>query len=125
VHGLTNGQLYTFTIVAISDSGTSPPSNPTAAVRPAGRPLKVRNVDAAPRRGAALVTWAKANGNGAKVLHYRIATSTGRVIVVGGKARSALIKHLKPRSKVRFRVRAVNRVGAGPWSAWSARVKIK
>jgi hypothetical protein len=45
--------------------------------------------------------------------------------VVSGSTHRAVFKNLKSGSSVRFRVRAINRVGAGPWSNWTARVRIK
>jgi PKD repeat protein len=124
VKGLKNGTAYHFTVAAKNAVGTGG-AKQTNIVRPAGYPLKVRNVDAAAKKRSAVVTWRAANGNGAKVLHYRIVSSNGRHLVVGGSARRAVFKNLKSGALVRFRVRAINRVGAGPWSAWSQRVSIK
>lgn len=42
VTGLTNGQPYTFTVVAVTTSGTSAPSAPSAAVTPSGQSVSIR-----------------------------------------------------------------------------------
>jgi PKD repeat protein len=124
VKGLKNGTAYHFTVAATNAVGTGA-GRETNVVHPAGYPLKVGKVHATAKKHAAVVTWAAANGNGAKVLHYKVVTSTGRHLVVSGSARRAVFTKLKSGSSVRFRVRAINRVGAGPWSAWSHRVTIK
>jgi PKD repeat protein len=124
VKGLKNGTAYHFSVAATNALGTGT-ARQTNTVRPAGYPLKVGNVHAKAKPHSAVVTWSPASGNGAKVLHYRVVTSTGRHLVVSGSAHKVVFKNLKPGSSVRFRVRAINRVGAGPWSNWSQRVTIK
>ena len=42
VTGLTNGQSYTFTVVAVTTSGTSASSAPSAAVTPSGQSVSIR-----------------------------------------------------------------------------------
>ena len=42
VTGLSNGQAYTFTVVAVTTSGTSAPSAPSAAVTPSGQSVSIR-----------------------------------------------------------------------------------
>ena len=42
VTGLTNGQSYTFTVVAVTTSGTSAPSAPSNAVTPSGQTVSIR-----------------------------------------------------------------------------------
>src|SRR5262249_7957262 len=72
--GLTNGQEYTFKVPARTSVGTGPAST-TDPVTPAGAPTKVRNVSAAPRHKAALVSWAAAKPNGSPILRYQVAAS--------------------------------------------------
>jgi PKD repeat protein len=124
IKGLDNGTAYHFRVAATNAVGTGG-SRQTNVVRPAGYPHKVVGVHATAKQRSAVVTWTPASGNGAKVLHYRIVTSNGRHLVVVGSAHRAVFKNLKAGSSVRFRVRAINRVGAGAWSNWSARVTIK
>ena len=42
VIGLANGQAYTFTVVAVTTSGSSAPSSPSAAVTPSGQTVSIR-----------------------------------------------------------------------------------
>ncbi|HSS67301.1 MAG TPA: fibronectin type III domain-containing protein [Nocardioidaceae bacterium] len=124
IKGLKNGTAYHFTVAARNAVGTGA-AKQTNTVHPAGYPLKVGKVHATGGHHSATVTWAPANGNGAKVLNYRIVSSNGRSLVVKGSAHRVEFKNLKAGSKVRFRVLAINRLGAGPWSNWTPRVTIK
>jgi PKD repeat protein len=124
VKGLKNGTPYHFSVAAKNVAGTGVAAQ-TNNVRPAGYPHKVANVQATAKKKSAVVTWGAANGNGAKVLHYRVATSNGRHLVVSGSSHRAVFKNLKTGSSIRFRVRAINRLGAGGWSNWSTRVTVK
>jgi hypothetical protein len=124
VQGLQNGTSYHFNVAAKNAVGVGA-ARQTNAVKPAGYPGKVGNVHATARRHSAVVTWSPAKPNGAKVQSYRIVTSNGRHLVVQGSAHRVQFKHLKTGAKIRFRVRAINKVGAGAWSNWTPRVTIK
>jgi PKD repeat protein len=124
ITGLTNGTAYHFTVAAENAGGLGDAAQ-TSAVKPAGTPKRPTQVHATARKRSAVVTWAAADGNGARVLRYRVVSSNGRHLVVTGAVHRAVFKHLKTGSKARFRVRAINKVGAGAWSVWSHRITIK
>ena len=64
ITGLTNGDLYTFIIVAKNANGTGPPSDQSVAVN-VGGPGPPGTPSAAPRYASATVSWtAPATNNG-------------------------------------------------------------
>jgi hypothetical protein len=120
---LKNGRAYHFTVAAVNAAGRGP-ARATEAVTPAGPPTRVKNVTAKGGNNSALVTWAAAKPNGSKILHYKIVSSDGQHRVVDGTARKVKMTFLKAGHSYKFRVRAVNRVGDGPWSAWTKPVRV-
>lgn len=121
---LKNGRAYRFTVAARNSVGTSPVAT-SAKVRPAARPGKVRDVRARARSGAAVLKWDAAASNGARVLRYEVDTARGRHRTTAHAALRLRFVGLKPGSQQRFRVRAVNAMGSGPWSKWSRTVSIR
>ena len=76
VSGLTNGQAYTFTVVAISNAGVSASSAPSAAVVPVGGPSAPTSVTAGAGERAATVSWTpSASTAGGPVTSYRVTSS--------------------------------------------------
>jgi PKD repeat protein len=120
---LKNGRAYHFTVAAVNAAGRGPAAE-TKNVTPAGLPTKVTQVTAKGGNNSAVVTWAAAKPNGAKILHYKIVSSDGQHRVVDGTARKVKMTFLKAGHSYKFRVRAINKVGAGPWSAWTEPVKV-
>jgi hypothetical protein len=88
------------------------------------KPGAPRSVHASkPSPKAVNVTWnPPASIGGTPITAYEV-TYGGRSVRVSGSARSATIGGL-PKSTYYFRVRAINRIGPGPWSARSNPVKI-
>jgi alpha-tubulin suppressor-like RCC1 family protein len=111
--GLTNGQSYSFTVVATNALGDGPVAASNAVV-PAGVPGRPGRVRAVAGTRSATVTWQAAAGNGAPVSSYRINTGRGRIMSVPGSRRSATLWQLRKGVRYTFSVRAVNGVGAGP-----------
>jgi PKD repeat protein len=113
VNGLTNGQSYTFTVVAVSAAGTSAPSNPTDAVTPVGKPIGPSTVAGRAGNHRVTVTWSEADGNGSPVTSYVVRQSGGPTQNLPATARSAVFTGLRNGSQYRFTVAAVNARGAG------------
>ncbi len=124
VTGLRNGHRYRFTVAATNDVGTGPATT-SNTVRPAGAPGRVQRLSAKPARKSAVLTWTAAPPNGAPVLRYSIVTSRGQQRVVKGTVRQLRFDHLKVGSSYRFRIRAINSVGAGSWSGWTRSVTVR
>jgi hypothetical protein len=120
---LTNGRAYHFTVAAVNAAGRGLP-RATGNVTPAGPPTRVKNVAAKGGNNSAVVTWAAAKPNGSKILHYKVVSSDGQHRVVDGAARKVKMTFLKSGHSYKFRVRAVNKVGDGPWSAWTKPVRV-
>jgi PKD repeat protein len=124
VTGLRNGHRYRFTVAATNDVGTGPATT-SNTVRPAGAPGRVQHLSAKPARRAALLAWSAAPPNGAPVLRYSIVTSRGQHRVVRGTVRQLRFDRLKAGSSYRFRIRAINSVGAGSWSSWTKSITVR
>ncbi|MFM6849405.1 MAG: fibronectin type III domain-containing protein, partial [Terrabacter sp.] len=129
VTGLANGTLYTFTVVAVNQfgtsatvSGTATPIAPTAPAAP--------TIGTATRGNAsATVTWTANGTPGAplsSITSYRVQvrlaltnTLLNTVTVTPGTASSGVVTGLVNGVSYRFQVAAVNAVGTGPFSALS------
>jgi PKD repeat protein len=120
---LKNGTAYHFTIAAVNAAGRGPAAT-TKNVTPVGPPTKVTNVTAKGGNNSAVVKWGAAKPNGSPILHYKIVSSDGHHRVVGANARQVKMTSLKAGQSYKFRVRAINKVGSGPWSAWTKAVRV-
>ncbi len=120
---LKNGRAYHFTVAGVNAAGQGQATD-SETVTPAGVPTKVTNVTAKGGNNSALVKWAAAKPNGSEVLHYKIESSDGQHRVVDGSVLKVKVNFLKAGHSYKFRVRAVNKPGDGPWSAWTKSVKV-
>jgi PKD repeat protein len=120
---LLNGHHYRFSVAATNVHGTGA-AKTSATVTPAGRPGRPTHVTAKARTKAALVAWHQAASGGAKVKRYTIMSSTGDRIFVRGDVHRVRFPGLKSGKKYAFKVAATNRVGRGPWSDWSRKIRI-
>ena len=115
---LKNGHAYHFTVAAVNAAGRGPTTS-SASVTPAEPPAKVTGVSATGGEKSAVVKWAAAKPNGSKVQRYKIESSDGQHRVVDASKLKVKMTFLKSGHSYKFRVRAVNKVGDGPWSAWT------
>ena len=123
VTGLKNGRDYVFAVAAVNAVGISDATE-SETVRPAGTPDRVKQVTAQSRHGAARVSWTTPSDNGASLLKYQVETKSGKRRTVDSSTLQLRFDRLQSGSKQRFRVRAINEVGRGPWSKWTPKVRI-
>ena len=124
VTGLVNGQSYTFRVRAVNGRGygdvvtiEATPSRSTGGGggRRTTAPRPPRNLTAAATDGAVTLTWDAPTGTGGAVItdyEYQI-DGEGEWISIGSVKRMHTITGLAGGTVHVFRVRAVNRVGAG------------
>jgi uncharacterized repeat protein (TIGR02543 family) len=72
ITGLTNGIPYTFTAVAKNGVGNSPPSLPSAAVTPVGKPSTPTNIVATPSNASATISFTAPNTGGSAITRYDV-----------------------------------------------------
>ena len=120
---LKNGHAYHFTVAGVNAAGRGK-ATASKNVTPAGVPTKVTGVSAKGGNNSAVVKWSAAKPNGSAIAHYKIVSSDGQHRVVGGKALRVKMTFLKAGHSYKFRVRAVNKAGDGPWSAWTKPVRV-
>src|SRR5207244_2717198 len=118
VNELANGTSYTFTVKAKNAMGASPASPPSVAVTPLSVPDAPAGVGAAARNNGATISWAApSHDGGTPVTNYVVMSSPdNKTVNVGASLTSATITGLTNGAAYTFTVRAVNSVGAGPWS---------
>jgi len=113
--GLTNGTTYTFQVRALNEVGWSPLSPSSPAVVPAGPP-GVAVLSASPTGvGQITLAWSTPGDNGSPIIRYEVSIN-------GGVPRSVTSSPynwtgLGNGTAYSFRVRAINDVGPGGWSA--------
>lgn len=116
VTGLTNGQPYTFTAVAVNEAGNSPASAPSAPVVPLSVPSAPVGVTAsvAGTPGAADVAWLAPDSNGGlSITGYKVSASPGgQTCTTTGT--SCTISGLRAGGTYTFAVVASNALGDGP-----------
>ena len=124
VRNLTNGQPYTFKVRAVNSAGQSAASTASASVTPATEPGAPTGLSATVSDQGVDLSWtAPANNGGQSITDYEYEQGgSGIWISTGGTATSYTVTGLTNGQPYRFRVRAVNSVGAGAASAASPNV---
>ena len=115
VTGLTNGQPYRFRVRGLNSVGSGAASTPSANVTPATEPGAPANLGATVSDRSVVLNWtAPASNGGAPILRYEYELDfSGTWTSTGGRATSTTVRNLTNGQSYDFRVRAVNRVGAG------------
>ena len=121
VTGLTNGQSYTFRVRAVNSAGASAASIASASVTPATVPGAPTGLSATVSDQRVDLIWtAPASNGGQSITDYEYEQGgSGTWISTGGTATSYMVRNLTNGQPYRFRVRALNSVGAGAASAAS------
>jgi Ca2+-binding RTX toxin-like protein len=126
VTGLTNGTAYTFQVRAVNDVGTGPLSAPSAPITPRGAPGAPGTPTVTRGNQQLTVSWAApASDGGSPITAYEVEVRANGVIqspllTFPATPRTQTITGLINGAQYRFRVRAINAVGTGPFSALSA-----
>lgn len=123
VPGLTNGTRYVATVTASTALLINVTSSASAPLVPAGPPFAPTGASAARGDRKATVTWLTPGDNGSPITGYEIATvkvATGEEAGVTPASQSpAEVSQLVNGTEYAFKVRAVNAVNRGPYSAVS------
>ena len=124
VRNLTNGQPYTFKVRAVNSAGASAASAASPSVTPATVPGAPTGLSATVSDRRVDLMWtAPASDGGQSITDYEYEQGgSGTWISTGSTATSYTIRNLTNGQPYRFRVRAVNSVGAGAASAASPNV---
>ncbi|RKI48210.1 hypothetical protein D7Y27_05355 [Corallococcus sp. AB004] len=115
VTGLTNGQPYTFTVLATNAVGNSQPSGSTGTLRPAALPSAPQNVTATAGIRYATVRWTAPTSNGGGAISgYVITTQPGGLTqYASSTATSVTVGGLANGGAYTFSVAAQNSTGTG------------
>ena len=115
VTGLTNGQPYRFRVRALNSAGAGAASAASPNVTPATEPDAPTNLGATVSDQRVDLIWtAPASNGGAPILRYEYELDfSGTWTSTGGTATSHTVRNLTNGQPYTFKVRAVNRVGAG------------
>ena len=124
VRNLTNGQPYTFKVRAANSAGQSAASTASASVTPATVPGAPTGLSATVSDQRVDLIWtAPASNGGQSITDYEYEQGgSGTWISTGITATSYMVHNLTNGRPYRFRVRAVNSVGAGAASAASPNI---
>ena len=124
VTGLTNGQSYTFRVRAANSAGASAASAASPSVTPATVPGAPTGLSATVSDQRVDLIWtAPASNGGQSITDYEYEQGgSGTWISTGSTATSYMVHNLTNGQPYRFRVRALNSVGAGAASAASPNV---
>ena len=124
VRNLTNGQPYTFRVRAVNSAGASAASAASPSVTPATVPGAPTGLGATVSDQRVDLIWtAPASNGGQSITDYEYEQGgSGTWISTGSTATSTTVRNLTNGQPYRFRVRAVNSVGAGAASAASPNV---
>ena len=121
ITGLTNGQNYSFTVVATNGAGAGAASISSNLVTPSGKPLAPTSVQVTPASKQVVVSWTASDANGSPITAYKATASTGQLCSTTG-ATSCTITGLTAGKSFTVSVVATNANGNSPASVASAKV---
>jgi Fibronectin type III domain len=120
VGGLTNGQSYSFRVVASNSLGAGMPTDPSAPVTPRTVPNKPTGVTAVSTDSAATVSWIAPVFNGGATISSFTVTSSPDGKTCTTSTLNCVVTGLADHTPYEFTVSAVNVAGAGAPSDPSA-----
>ena len=109
VPNLTNGQAYTFAILAENDTGTSPPSAAVTATPRGGAPAKPTGLSAAPGNAEVTLTWDDPRDT--SITKYQVKQRTAAWADISGSSAGTTthtVETLTNGTAYTFQIRAVN-----------------
>jgi titin len=124
--GLTGGSNYYFKVAAVNAAGTGTFSAASAAVVPYDVPPTTWSVTASGADHGILASWLVVGTGGSPITSYNVqysgdgGTTWSNTIDTGSTTNQFVITGLTVGASYVFRVRGVNAIGAGGWSAASA-----
>ncbi|MBC9733758.1 fibronectin type III domain-containing protein [Nocardioides marmotae] len=113
VDGLRNGQRYLFEVTAENAVGAGKTVQVTAMPKAAPERVAAPKV-VVKKNGKTVVSWTAPRTNGSPLIRYVVRSNHGDVVRVEGGRTRAVFANLVSGRGYRFRVVAVNAVGAGP-----------
>ena len=121
ITGLTNGQLYTFTVTATNSVGTGAASTASNSVTPAPTAPDAPTIGTATARNklATVSFTAPANNGGFAITAYTVTSNPAGGVDPGGTSLSRVITGLTNGIAYTFTVTATNSIGTGAASAAS------
>ena len=126
---LTNGDAYTFTVIASNAAGPGTASSPSAPVTPAALPGRPTGATATPGDASAAVTWtAPTSDGGSAISGYKVTAADHTHTGNGGETCSTsgtigcTVTTLTNGDSYTFTVTATNGAGTGPASVASSAV---
>ncbi|XP_066267378.1 fibronectin type-III domain-containing protein 3A-like isoform X1 [Branchiostoma lanceolatum] len=124
VKGLSPASYYYFRVQAVNSAGVGPFSPVATCQTPASSPSAVTTfqvvADETPENPASSLhlEWDEPCSNGEDILGYNIDIGLeGRLVAVELPVTDFILEGLLPDTTYRLRIQAVNRIGAGPFSA--------
>ena len=120
LRGLTNGQPYDVTVTSLSARGEAA-SHSIEGVVPMDRPDRVQRPTLKLKKRGIKVKWETPDGNGSPTIRYVVSDNRGFSAEVSAERTTLMVRGLDP-GRYRFRITAVNAVGASRPGAWSRRI---
>jgi YVTN family beta-propeller protein len=112
VTGLTNGNTYVFSVIAVNNAGQSNPSNFSNAVTPASVPNPVSNLTAySVGNDSVSLSWMSPTNTGGYPIEGYIISYANYDITIPATQNTYVVSNLSPGSSYSFSVVAFNQVG--------------
>lgn len=122
VKGLLPATCYAFKVEALNSAGASEGSLAANCTTSPSVPGPVTGISVVHVRATAVqLQWQAPASHGSAISSYEIDCSN-RVLFVGGSSTECCIDDLQPLTTYKFRVRASNGIGSGPYSAQTLKV---